>query len=113
MMAFPGAFVAGLVIFFVVVWDAFEVVILPRRVTRRFRLTRLFYRATWGLWKRTARLAPSPIASIAMTEQTPKMMPSAVRVDRSLCIQRLFIPSLAVRFKRKRNIVDCRPFIRR
>jgi hypothetical protein len=41
------------------VWDAFEAVILPRRVTRRFRLARLFYRATWGLWKRAAGAAPS------------------------------------------------------
>jgi hypothetical protein len=30
-----------------VLWDAFETIILPRRVTRRFRLTRLFYRCTW------------------------------------------------------------------
>ncbi len=28
-------------------WDAFETIILPRRVTRRIRLTRLFYRYTW------------------------------------------------------------------
>ncbi|MBI4962599.1 MAG: two pore domain potassium channel family protein [Desulfomonile tiedjei] len=31
----------------VVLWDAFETIILPRRVTRRVRLTRLFYRYTW------------------------------------------------------------------
>lgn len=30
-----------------VLWDAFETIILPRRVTRRFRLTRLLYRVTW------------------------------------------------------------------
>ena len=30
-----------------VLWDAFETIILPRRVTRRIRLTRLFYRYTW------------------------------------------------------------------
>ncbi len=59
MIPAPGAFVAGLVICFVVVWDAFEAVILPRRVTRRFRLTRLFYRSTWGLWKLAAGLVPS------------------------------------------------------
>lgn len=28
-------------------WDAFETIILPRRVTRRIRLTRFFYRYTW------------------------------------------------------------------
>lgn len=31
----------------VVLWDAFETIILPRRVTRRIRLARLFYRYTW------------------------------------------------------------------
>jgi hypothetical protein len=30
-----------------VLWDAFETIILPRRVTRRIRLARLFYRYTW------------------------------------------------------------------
>ena len=45
----PGAFVSGIAIFLVVVWDAFESIILPRRVTRKFRLTRLFYRVTWGI----------------------------------------------------------------
>src|SRR5438093_13694179 len=31
----------------IVLWDAFEAVVLPRRVTRRFRLTKIFYRSTW------------------------------------------------------------------
>jgi hypothetical protein len=30
-----------------VLWDAFETVMLPRRVSRKFRLTRLIYRTTW------------------------------------------------------------------
>jgi hypothetical protein len=30
-------------------WDAFEVIILPRRVTPRFRFARFFYRLTWQL----------------------------------------------------------------
>src|SRR5207249_704263 len=34
----------------IVLWDAFEVIILPRRVTRKFRLTRFFYRSTWKPW---------------------------------------------------------------
>jgi len=45
----PGAFVGGILIFLIVVWDAFEAIILPRRVTRKFRLTRLFYRVTWAI----------------------------------------------------------------
>jgi hypothetical protein len=30
-----------------VLWEVFETIVLPRRVTRQFRLTRLFYRSTW------------------------------------------------------------------
>ena len=41
-------------ILFVLV-DAFESVVLPRRVTRRFRLARLFYRTTWRFWRATGR----------------------------------------------------------
>ena len=37
----------GLALILVVLWDGFETIVLPRRVTRRVRLTRLFYRATW------------------------------------------------------------------
>src|SRR5450432_90855 len=47
----PGAFIAGVAIFLIVGWDAFEAVILPRRVTRKFRLTRFFFRATWMVWR--------------------------------------------------------------
>ena len=32
----------GLLLIAVIMWDAFEVVVLPRRVIRRLRLTRLF-----------------------------------------------------------------------
>jgi hypothetical protein len=41
------AAILGAVCIAVVLWDAFETIILPRRVTRRFRLARLFYRYTW------------------------------------------------------------------
>jgi hypothetical protein len=39
----------------VVLWDAFETVVVPRRVSRRVRLTRLFYRATWQPFAAGAR----------------------------------------------------------
>jgi hypothetical protein len=39
--------IAGCVIIAIVLWDAFEAIILPRRVMRRLRLTRLFYLYTW------------------------------------------------------------------
>ncbi|HKW57689.1 MAG TPA: potassium channel family protein [Candidatus Acidoferrum sp.] len=59
MIPIPGAFLAGLTIFLIVLWDAFEAIILPRRVTRKFRLARFFYRFTWRAWKFAARLVSS------------------------------------------------------
>ncbi len=41
LLALPGA-----AIILVVLWEAFETIVFPRRVTRRVRLTRLFYRFT-------------------------------------------------------------------
>jgi hypothetical protein len=51
MLPVPGVFLLGLALFAIVMWDAFEAVILPRRVTRKFRLTRLFYRVSWSIWR--------------------------------------------------------------
>ena len=47
---------AGAVLLAVVLWDAFETIILPRRVSGRIRVTKLFYRYTWAPWRATARL---------------------------------------------------------
>src|SRR6201993_2617663 len=47
--------VFGLIIIWVVLLDAFETVVLPRRVTRHFRLTAWFYRRTWIPWRGIAR----------------------------------------------------------
>lgn len=47
--------VVGTLIILTVLWESFETVVLPRRVTRRFRLTVVFYRATWAPWKWIAR----------------------------------------------------------
>ncbi len=47
---------AGTVLIVVVLWDVFETIVLPRRVTRRVRLTRLFYRATWTPWSAICRM---------------------------------------------------------
>jgi len=58
MIPAPGAFAAGVAIFAIVMWDAFEAIILPRRVTRRFRLARAFYKFTWNSWKLATRLIP-------------------------------------------------------
>ncbi|MGA8868728.1 MAG: potassium channel family protein [Candidatus Sulfotelmatobacter sp.] len=48
------ATVFGLIILWVVLLDAFETVVLPRRVTRHFKLTAWFYRRTWIPWRRIA-----------------------------------------------------------
>src|SRR6267143_6610874 len=44
-----------------------------------------------------SKLAPSPMASIAITEQTPNTIPSTVSSDRRRCSQRLFTPRRIVR----------------
>ena len=48
MHAFAAA--AGILIVMGILWEAFETIVLPRRVTRHFRFTRGFYRLTWKLW---------------------------------------------------------------
>ena len=44
------AAVFGILIIAVILGDAFETIVFPRRVTRRVRLARLFYRYTWIPW---------------------------------------------------------------
>ncbi|HEV8340245.1 MAG TPA: potassium channel family protein [bacterium] len=41
---------AGFLIVAVVLWDAFEAVVLPRRVARRLRLVVVILRLTWRFW---------------------------------------------------------------
>ena len=53
------AAIAGFLIVVIVLGDAFETVVLPRRVARRLRLTRLFYRFTWLVSSTILRLAPA------------------------------------------------------
>jgi hypothetical protein len=49
------AIFGGILLIASVLWDAFETVILPRRVNSRFRPTVLFYRYTWRFWSAVAR----------------------------------------------------------
>jgi hypothetical protein len=49
------AAIVGTLLTAAVLWDAFETIILPRRVTRRFRITRLFYRFTWKPFRAIGR----------------------------------------------------------
>jgi hypothetical protein len=53
------ALVAGIAIMLAVLLDAFETVVLPRRVQRHFRITILFYRNTWRPYAKLASLVKS------------------------------------------------------
>ena len=54
------AAVAGIALILLVLWDSFETIILPRRVTRQIRLARLYYRSSWKLWVAILGTHPSP-----------------------------------------------------
>ncbi|WP_376797490.1 potassium channel family protein [Thermogemmatispora sp.] len=47
---------ASVVLILSILQDAFETVVLPRRVSRRFRLAHLLFRVSWWLWRRPAHL---------------------------------------------------------
>jgi hypothetical protein len=49
---------AALLMIGVVLLDAFEAMILPRRVTHAFRFARFYYRVGWWVWEAVARLIP-------------------------------------------------------
>ena len=46
--------IASVVLIFLVLLDGFETMVLPRRITRRFRLTWVVYRTLWWPWRRVA-----------------------------------------------------------
>ena len=52
--------IAGILCLFIVLFDAFQTIILPRRATGRFRLTRIFYVATWTPWSFLTRRLRNP-----------------------------------------------------
>ena len=52
--------ILGIGIIVLVLLDAFETVILPRRIKRQFRLTSWFYRNTWRPWARATSHIKSP-----------------------------------------------------
>jgi hypothetical protein len=53
------AIIAGIAIILAVLLDAFESVVLPRRVRRHFRITSWFYRYTWVPYAKLASKIPS------------------------------------------------------
>jgi hypothetical protein len=47
--------IVSLLILYIILQDAFETIVLPRRVTRRLRLARIYYVYSWNLWSKIAR----------------------------------------------------------
>lgn len=54
------ATIGGIAILWSVLLDAFETVVLPRRVLHNFRLTAYFYRRTWIPWRKIAGWIKKP-----------------------------------------------------
>jgi hypothetical protein len=54
------ATILGATVILTILLDAFETIVLPRRVQRQYRLTALFYRNTWKLWSRGAQHIGTP-----------------------------------------------------
>ena len=52
-------FILGLILIFATLIDAFETILLPRRINHRLRLSRIYYRNGWRLWRRVATSVPS------------------------------------------------------
>ena len=52
--------IVGVAIVLLILLDAFETVVLPRRVRRHYRITAWFYRRTWTPWRRITTCIKSP-----------------------------------------------------
>ena len=58
-----------------VLQDAFEVMLLPRRVVRRVRISGTYFRLAWAVWTRLARpLAPGPDREAMLSHFGPLSM---------------------------------------
>jgi hypothetical protein len=52
-------FIPGLLLILATLLDGFETILLPRRINRRIRYSRFYYRGGWAVWSRIAeRMAP-------------------------------------------------------
>ncbi|MGN6628132.1 MAG: two pore domain potassium channel family protein, partial [Tepidisphaeraceae bacterium] len=50
------ALLLSLLLILTTLLEAFETILLPRRISRRVRLARLYYRGGWRFWRRAAGL---------------------------------------------------------
>jgi len=58
-MSVASALVGASLVLYILI-EAFEALVLPRRVIRPFRFTRLYYRVGWRIWSTAAGLFASP-----------------------------------------------------
>jgi hypothetical protein len=70
-MAHLVAATAAVLLVAAVLWDVFETVVLPRRVARRFRLARTYFRSTWHSWSALARRLPGERREMALAVYGP------------------------------------------
>src|SRR5260370_34720367 len=49
------ASIFGIVLVFLILMDAFETIVLLRRIKRSFRIASFFYKNTWRFWTRVGR----------------------------------------------------------
>ena len=63
--------VLGVGVILTVLWDAFETIVLPRRVTRKFRITRLFYRYSWIPWSALVGRRANPDSAASDAASNP------------------------------------------
>ncbi|HEY3991316.1 MAG TPA: potassium channel family protein [Ktedonobacteraceae bacterium] len=47
--------ILGVICIVVIAFDAFETIVLPRRVVRRVRVAKIFYRVSWAFWAMIGR----------------------------------------------------------
>ena len=70
-------------------WDAFETVVLPRRVSRRFRIALIFYVVTWRPYSAMARRiqdATRRETFLSFCIGPPAQASVAARLDRSTTV---------------------------
>jgi hypothetical protein len=73
MALFAGLF--GLFLVLLVIWEGFETIILPRSVTRQFRLTRGFYQVIWPFSSAIAKRLPDDRRQLYLSYFGPLSLP--------------------------------------
>lgn len=74
------ALLVGTLLLAVALVDAFEVMLLPRRVQRRVRLVRAYFRATWHGWTAVRRLLPARAHATFLSVYGPLSMLGLIAV---------------------------------